>query len=170
MTATDLKKLREYLQYDAQTDGFVWLKRFGNSRVKVGNSAGWLDKVKGYVRIMVTGKKYLAHRLWWSLTHGTWPKSQIDHINGERSNNRLDYLRDVSSQENSHNRQKLSSKNTSGYYGICWDAQTQKWRAAIVLNIKKMYLCLYATALEASAACEQVKLRYHPTAPVSTAS
>ena len=71
-----------------------------------------------YTYISIYGKRYPAHRLAWLYIYGEWPPDQIDHIDGEPSNNRLDNLRLATNSENQQNR-KIASNNTSGAKGVC---------------------------------------------------
>ena len=92
----------------------------------------------GYVQIMVCRKRYYAHRLAWLFVHGYWPKA-LDHVNGDRADNRLHNLREVSSSVNMRNR-RMSGNNTSGVTGVCWDYEKGKWRVQISINRKQKHL------------------------------
>jgi hypothetical protein len=70
---------------------------------KAGNESGWMDNC-GYFIIKLNRKTYKAHRIAWLLTYGSWPEDQIDHINGNGLDNRLENLRDVSNRENLRNK------------------------------------------------------------------
>lgn len=83
----------EKITYDEKTGQFIWNN--------TGRRAGWLEK-NGYIRIEIDGKKYSAHRLAWLLVYGYEPK-EIDHINGNRSDNRIENLREVDRRTNNQN-------------------------------------------------------------------
>lgn len=103
------KEIEAKLWYDELTGNLVWNK---NNRV-----AGTLRK-NGYIQIKVNGKFYYAHRIAWLLMFGAFPKYEIDHIDGDKSNNKRDNLRDVHHATNLSNRHRKSSKNTNSYIGV----------------------------------------------------
>lgn len=83
----------------------------------------------GYMHGSILGRKYLAHRVIWKMVHGVDPRD-IDHLDGNKHNNRLDNLRECSRSENNRNRRR-GSNNTSGCTGVHWDKQMQRWYARI---------------------------------------
>ena len=158
MTIT-AEKLREVLRYDHATGEFWWLVR-PSTRVDMSKPAGTVLKDNGYRRIVIFQKRYRAHRLVWLYVYGKWPADQVDHINGDRLDNRLINLREATNTENSHN-VGLKINNTSGYKGVCWHTATNKWVARIKINGKRKYLGLFTHAEEAHAAyCEAADI-YH---------
>ena len=113
MSNIDSTLLNEILDYDPKTGEFVWKVRV-NSKVPKGSIAG-ADHNKGYVHITIKGKKYLAHRLAWFSINKYWP-TYIDHINGNRKDNRIENLREVTCSENLHNQRKPRGANP--YLGV----------------------------------------------------
>ena len=98
---------------------------------------------QGYVTISVFNKRYKAHRLAWYYEYGEMPDSkQIDHINHNRSDNRLSNLRLVTHKENSKNQSKPKN-NSSGQIGVHWSKNDNKWMARIMIDGKRKYLGLY---------------------------
>jgi hypothetical protein len=85
------ERLRERLRYDGGTG--VFTRRVGSGHARAGEIAGSVHST-GYVRIGIDGGKYTAHRLAWLYVHGVWPSDQIDHINRNRSDNRIANLRE----------------------------------------------------------------------------
>ena len=143
-----VEKLKEVLSYEPTTGEFIWLVK---SRSKeVGSTAGTLDH-SGYIHITINRRIYQAHRLAWLHTHGTWPVEHIDHDDGVKSNNRLKNLREATRSQNQFNT-GLSVVNTSGFKGVSWDKNRDKFSAKIRLNGKKIFLGYHATAELASAA------------------
>ena len=115
------RRLRELFEYDSTIGSWVWIKKsHPKSTIKVGQVAGTVCKVHGYVQISIDGGRYLAHRLAWNYMYGDYPEGEqpfIDHINGNPSDDRIINLRVSSSATNQRNR-KISSNNTSGVNGI----------------------------------------------------
>ena len=149
--------LRDILSYNPETGDFLWkVSRQGR---KFGIPTGYLGR-DGARTIRIDRTSYLAHRLAWFHYYGQWPKDQIDHINCNRSDNRIVNLRESSQLENRHNIRK-NSNNTSGYKGVSWHADTAKWRARITYMHKEYHLGLFDTAEEAHAAyCRAAILFY----------
>ena len=111
------------------------------------------------------GKKYCTHRIVWLIYYGEWPKNQIDHINQDPTDNRIENLRDVTHVENNRNR-TLQNNSTTGYIGVsyCTSRLTTKYRADISINNVNKYLGFYDTAEEAAAvrAVASINYNFHP--------
>ncbi|MBK6865537.1 MAG: HNH endonuclease [Ideonella sp.] len=119
MAKTNLtaQRLRELLHYDPETGIFTWGVSHRNG-IHCGRQAGCISKHIGYRLIRIDGILYLAHRLAWIHSTGVFPSAEIDHINGNRADNRLCNLRDVSRAINSNNsRIARSSNKSSGLLG-----------------------------------------------------
>jgi len=154
MTAEELRNL---LSYNPDTGEFIWIVR-PSKAVKAGDVAGIVDK-KGYRTIGIKRKIYKAHRLAWLYVHGKLPNGVIDHINGDKSDNRIENLRDVFFDGNSQNVRKPNIRNKSGFMGVIW--YQNKWRANITVNSKTRWLGDYATPEEAHAAYLGAKRLHH---------
>jgi len=119
-----------------------------------GKEAGSLNGKK-YLHIGLTfkGKRfhYKAHRLVWAWHYGVWPSDQVDHVDHDRSNNRVDNLRDVSNCENGRNQSRYVN-NTSGATGVYWYAGRNKWRASISVNGKNRHLGIFNDVFSAISA------------------
>ncbi len=131
MTRGDLtaEHLRDLLSYDADTGHFVWKVTVAQG-VKAGRVAG-STSVWGYRTIQVLGRSYRAHRLAWLYVYGEWPSAYIDHINGNRSDNRIANLRDVPRNVNAQNQRRPQKNNKCGLLGVSWHSQARKWVAQI---------------------------------------
>lgn len=141
--------LRSILNYDQET-GIFTRKVSTAHNVKVGDVAG-CSNGRGYLQITVQSRAYKAHRLAWLYIHGVWPTDQLDHINRDRSDNRISNLRDVTNKQNLQNAGKYSH-NTSGHTGVHWYKPYSKWVAQITHNQKKIHLGYFENLEEALAA------------------
>lgn len=102
--ALDVEYVKEILDLRIPECEFYWLVQQG-TRGKVGNKAGTLS-TQGHIQIQVNKNIFKAHRLVWFVTYGVFPDGVIDHINGERSDNRIENLRDVPNRVNRQNQKK----------------------------------------------------------------
>jgi hypothetical protein len=103
------------IEYSPSTGVLCWRVRVG-SRGLVGKEIGHMT-TEGYRRVKIAGRMYLVHRLAWLLSYGAWPQHEIDHINGNRQDNRLVNLRNVSKTLNQRNAVKRTD-NSSGIVGV----------------------------------------------------
>ena len=156
------EQLKQLLWYDAPTGVFRWRKS-ANSQTKPWDIAGSLHS-QGYVHMMVSGKRYLAHRLAWLYQTGSWPSKSVDHINGVKNDNRWRNLRDVSHSENLQNQTKASKGNKSGLLGVV--TRGNRITAQIKVNGKIIQLGRFPTSEQAHAAYLSAKAIHHPTAPI----
>lgn len=116
-------KPREYLSEKTPVEK-MWDKRFSGKPVGAPHN--------GYIRFGIGSRLYLAHRVIWLMQYGEWP-DVIDHVDGDRSNNKIENLRSVTRPENSLNR-RLPKSNRSGVIGVHWCTRSGKWAAAIKKN------------------------------------
>lgn len=162
MAAADLTaaRLRELLHYDAETGAFSWREsRRGHRRA--GDAAG-CARGDGYVRIKVDQHGAWAHRLVWLYVHGHWPIGQIDHINGDPSDNRLCNLRDVTPLVNMQNERRARRRKNGGtLLGAHWHSRWKRWRSSINVNGKLMHLGTFDTEQQAHDAYIAAKRRFH---------
>lgn len=158
MSKADLtvERLRELLDYDPETGVLTWRTRTSNRVVK-GAPAGW--NACGYVHVGVEGRNYLAHRLIWLHVYGSWPKHGVDHIDGNRSNNRLSNLRDIPQATNTENRRTSKPGNKAGRLGVA--PSRKRWSAQIHLRGKKHHLGIFDTPEQAHQVYLEAKRRLH---------
>jgi hypothetical protein len=152
-----LEFLKEWLYCDEETSIFTRIKACPG--IKVGTVAGRL-KSNGYAYISVGGRSYRAHRLVWFYNFGEWPKSELDHINGIKNDNRLCNLREVTRSQNMQNCGKYLN-NTSGFKGVSWNKQSNKWKAQICISGKHKHLGSFDTPEEASIAYQLAAKELH---------
>jgi hypothetical protein len=153
-------RVRELVSYNAETGVFTRLVAL-SPKVKVGDVAGSKDDM-GYIRITLDGCRVRAHQLAWVWMTGEWPTLDIDHIDGERSNNRWHNLRHVSRSVNLQNRRAANPVNrSSGLIGASWSKAAKKWWAHIRVNGSVRYLGLFETAEAAHAAYVSAKRVLH---------
>jgi hypothetical protein len=140
---------------------FKWKVRV-NSKVPSGATAG-TPQNNGYILITINRKKYLAHRLAWFMEHREFPNGQIDHINGNRIDNRISNLRVVTTSENQQNLRSPRGKNP--YLGVSAIKGTLLWQAHIQVNGMQKNLGRFKTPEDARDAYINAKKTWHPTAP-----
>lgn len=145
------KKLKGCLKYCPEKGIFKWIVDVG-TRGRAGKRAGSLHPA-GYRYIKINGQKYKEHRLAYLYMTGYLPTEEIDHINGNRSDNTWANLRAVSKQCNARNR-KLRSNNTSGINGVSWSTHNSRWKVQIQVNGKRKHLGYYEK-LEDAISCRK---------------
>jgi hypothetical protein len=152
----DKDELKELLSYDKDTGVFVWIKPRQGVRtgVAIGTSNGL-----GYLRIRFKGKSYYAHRLAWLYMYGYMPK-QIDHINGNPSDNRISNLRECNQTQNMCNK-KVSSANKSGVKGVSYAMHAKKWKVQIQLNGKNKHIGYFDDFEFATLVADEARNKYH---------
>ena len=139
--------LRDIFSYD-QDSGNLVRKITTSSRAKVGKVAGYKDR-HGHLRVRFNGSEHSVHRLVWLHVTGNMPKGDIDHINGNRSDNRFANLRDVPHRMNMENRKAAAAHNISGVLGVT--KRGESYMARIKINGKQVILGSFPSANEAHA-------------------
>ena len=168
--------LRQLLRYDPETGSLFyrtapeWLFRAGpklsaskrcskwNKR-NAGKRAFNIAHPVGYRCGNLIGKRIYAHRIAWAVFHGEWPAYEVDHINGDRADNRICNLRSVTRAVNTRNR-FMTSQNTSGYCGVAWRKDIGKWRASIGVNGKTKHIGVYDNLADALSARREAEIEH----------
>lgn len=159
MTEDELLKLvRHHFNYDPITGVLSWLVPRAK-RTPTGSRFGGINKNSGYRQGKFLNKSYQEHRLIWFIYYGKWPEGEIDHKNHDRSDNRLQNLRDVPRIHNSRN-QKMHKVNSSGKMGVSWYKPKQKWVARIRDGKKDVYLGYFINLDDAIKAREDAEVKY----------
>lgn len=154
--------LARYLSVDPESGTLTWKSRVvgrdGTKRAVnawnarfAGKSAFTAKSDRGYFWGAVYGKMLSAHRVCACLYFGVWPDGDVDHINGDTSDNRLVNLRVVTKSQNQRN-QKLSRASTTGFGGVTFYRKTGRFRAQVKIGGRSIHLGEFETAEEAAAA------------------
>lgn len=152
------EELKQNLKYDPETGIFVWIVS-SNGRIQIGDVAGGIDG-KGYSHIQIYRKLYRSHRLAWLYVYGKFPSHALDHIDGNKTNNKISNLRECTLSENSKNI-KMNKNNKSGFKGVSWSKCANKWMATGKIDGKPHYLGLFINPEEASNAYQEFSKQYH---------
>ncbi len=178
MRVLGLDVLKRLLRYEPETGKLFWRPRtpdmFRNGKHSAehtcakwnANNAGkeaFAYVRNGYKYGVIYRVKYQAHRVIWFMVTGSWPDGQIDHINGNRADNRFENFRCVSHAENGRN-QRLPRNNTSGAVGVCWSRFAGKWQASITVGGTKTHIGYFDDFDEAVAArqAKSEEFGFHP--------
>ena len=152
------ERLHELFEY--REDGNLIRKVSTAKRTKVGDIAGWMSS-RGYFMVSINSKKYLVHRMIFLYHHGyLTPGMELDHIDGNPRNNRIENLREVTKSQNIQN-SKIRSDNTTGVKGVYWDKSNSKWQVQMRMKGKLKYLGRYTTLKEAKAVVKEAREKYH---------
>lgn len=172
MTVT-AAELHEYLTLDEETGRLFWRKRPREMFSSTKEAARWNTRYarkeaftavqsNGYKSGRIWGEWYAAHRVVWALVHGEWPAGQIDHIDGDRLNNRPSNLRDVTHRQNTMNR-GIRRDNATGVVGVVKHRRNGTYDARISDRGKRIHLGCFTNLDAAREARRQaeVELGYH---------
>ena len=161
MSELTAERLRELLHYDPETGEFT--RKMRAARIPAGSKANSVDTSNGYVKFRVDGKRYFAHRLAWLYMHGRWPNPIVDHIDGNKTNNRIGNLREATDKANAQNRRAAGKNKVYGtHLGVEPNTGKKKpWTARIFADGKRHYLGCYETEEEAHAVYLAAKRRLH---------
>ena len=117
--------------------------------LKVGREVG-CEHSLGYREVKVLGRKFKAHQIVWFLCKGQWPKLPLDHINGDKSDNRPENLRELSHKQNT--RSFASTHGAIPFRGVTFKKSRGKFSARVCYNYKEHHIGYYDTAEEAALA------------------
>ena len=151
-----IEAIKRVLRYDPESGEFWWTDEA--PKKVAGKLANAKDKL-GYVCLKINGKMYKAHRLAWSFVHGKFPNGDIDHINGNPSDNRISNLRLVSHSVNLQNQRKARADSATGVLGVRKNGSG--YRAEIRVCGKRINLGTYPTTELAHIAYVDAKRKHH---------
>jgi hypothetical protein len=144
------QRVTELFEYNKE-DGIL-LRKISQPKTKVGSIAGCVTP-KGYRYVQFDGRKYAVHRLIWLLEFGCFPEQTIDHIDGNKLNNKIENLRDVPVKQNCENK-GVQANNKLGVRGVCYKPRIKKYVAQIQNNGKNTHLGCFDNIDSASKAYE----------------
>ena len=158
-------RLLERISYNPDTGVFICAKKI-RGLVRIGGTVGSWNKKDGYLYTTVDCYRHTAQRLAWFYVHKKWPLGVMDHINGDRADNRICNLRDVSQNENLMNRKVATRRSITGVVGV----RPHRWGFQALIRIptapgdKKSQKCLgtFPTVELAKAAYEAASAHYYP--------
>jgi len=170
LTFSDVSRV---LQADFETGKLFWRHRtpdmFPCDSNPESQCASWNTKYAGkpaftanshgYRAGTIFDRMHLAHRVLWLLHTGFWPEEDIDHVNGNRSDNRIENLRSVPHVENQKNMCR-GIRNKSGVVGVCWCGQINRWRANIRVAGSLMHLGYFAVFDDAVSVRKAAEVQY----------
>jgi len=162
-THIDYEEAEKLFTYNRDTGVLTWRVRV-NQKVKANSIAGCRN-VYGYRVVTYKGRQYKEHHIIWLLTNGEWPK-MLDHINGVKWDNRLENLRESTTQENSWNQRVAQSNNSTGFLGVSWHKGHKKFISHISVNMKLKHIGYFDTAEEAHEAYLKQKRILHSTCTI----
>lgn len=165
------KVLRQLIAIDEETSLMTWKARDESFFKSPALANAWNDQWAGkplglstnpigYQKVGILKVNFMAHRVVFALIKGRWPDGDIDHINRNKKDNRIENLREVTPTQNNCN-VGLTKANTSGFKGVSWVKKSNKWRAAIRLGNKNIWLGQYDDIEKAAEAYATASAKYH---------
>lgn len=142
--------------YDKETGAFY--RKAATTKRPAMSRADYKDIHNGYRRVSIAGEKVSAHRVAWAAVYGfIGPHDVIDHIDGDKANNRIDNLRLATRAQNNMNI-KAQSRTKSGRKGVQWSSKTKKWHARIGFKRKSISLGYFHSLDDAAKAYASASL------------
>jgi hypothetical protein len=160
-----VERLKELLDYDPETGTFT--RRISVSQnTKAGDVAGSING-EGYAQISIDYRRYKMHRLAWLFMTGTHPVQEVDHINGNRADNRWSNLREVTREQNLQNQRKAESDSSTGFLGVkpC-PGRPGFFLAQINFEHKRKHLGTFRSAEDAHQAYLTAKRELHSSCSI----
>jgi hypothetical protein len=153
----DQDLLKNFLHYDPETGIFSW--NYARKGIKVSDSVG-TTKPSGYIVVLLKRKMYRIHRLAWLYMTGKWPENEIDHINGDRSDNRFCNLREATKAQNNWNK-KVRKDSTTGIKNVLHYPKYGTYYVKITANKVSHSFGPFKTINEAEIVAKQKRAEIH---------
>jgi hypothetical protein len=142
------------------TDGMLyWKIRPKYSRKPKGDMEAGTKSGHGYKKITFNKKRYYVHQLMYLMHYGFIPKL-IDHIDGNKSNNNIENLREATKSQNACN-SNMNINNSSGYKGVAWHKTAKKWVVQLIVNDKQKYFGCYDDIELADLVAQEGRNKYY---------
>ena len=169
----EVELLKKLLSYSPETGKLYWRPRdettsprpFSFNTRHAHTEAGCLND-KGYVLVSIKENRMRAHRVIYAMMTGSWPE-EVDHINGNRADNRWGNLRSVSHKTNRANTYGWSKKTSSRFIGVCRQPDCDRWKAQVSINGKAKHIGLFQTEVEAAKARDAIAFKLNPNAKLN---
>jgi hypothetical protein len=145
-----LKSIFEY------KDGILYWKA-PRKGIKIGDIVG--GQTKHYKSVVIDKKRYYLHRIIYMMFHGFFP-CYVDHIDGNKFNNKIENLRQATQSQNLANR-KLCKKNKSGAKNVYWAKSYKKWEVMICVNKKRLFMGRFNDLNDAIKIAEQTRNKFN---------
>lgn len=161
--------LRNFIKYSPESGEFLWKPRadlfFKSASIARAWNNRWAGSPafstrleSGYLCGRFFGKVFLAHRVAWAMENKDPGDLFIDHINGNKSDNRISNLRLCTAKMNARNR-PIGSNNKSGFIGVSWHSTNRRWQATITIDKKTTHIGYFETALDAAQARRRAEMQ-----------
>lgn len=149
----------KYLIYEPETGLLIWKVTLCNTAI-AGNVAGTRSK-KGYIQVQINKKRYYAHNIAWIMSGGEIPSGyEVDHIDLDKANNKLENLRLSTKSQNQRNR-GIHKNNRTGVKGVSFCKQTGLYKARVMLYHKEYFCGRFKTVEEAKEAVIKKRIELH---------
>ena len=152
ITQEQLKELVEY------KNGQLVAKVKWADKIVIGSPLGGYNK-DGYINVSIQKKRYYVHRLIFLYHYGFLPET-VDHIDGDKGNNKIENLRPASLHQNNYN-VKTPKSNKSGVKNVHWNKKNNNWNVTMAANNKSMYFGSFDDLELASLVAEEARNLYH---------
>ncbi len=144
-----IERVNELFDYD-RISGLL-VARVSRNRRRAGTIVGTLTS-HGYLRCKFDKDWWFLHNLVWFIAYGKWPVADVDHMDGDKTNNSINNLRECTRSQNKGNSKRHSVPTKSGLKGVTWQSKIEKWQARLMVRGTHLSLGCYNTPEDAHAA------------------